>query len=49
MCRKTYLHGCCICFFGLGLMVGHCLESWLLSCLGGFGLLVLGFCVMRKK
>ena len=36
-------------FFGLGIMIGHCLESWLLSCFGGFGLLVLGLCILRRK
>jgi len=49
MYRKNYLHGCCLCCFGLGLILGHCLESWLLCWGGGFALLVLGFCVMRKK
>lgn len=49
MCRKNYLHGCCLAAFGLGLIVGHCLESWLLCCCGGTGLLIFGFCVMRKK
>ena len=49
MCRKKYLRGCCISTFGLGLLVGHCLESWLMSCIGGLILLVLGFCMMRKN
>ena len=49
MCRKNRLHGCCLFFFGLGLIVGHCLESWLLCVAGGLALLVLGLCVMRKR
>lgn len=49
MCRKSHLHGCCLLAFGLGLMVGHCLESWFFCCFGGFVLIILGFCVMRKK
>lgn len=49
MCRKNRLHGCCISFFGLGLIIGHCLESWFLCCGGGIGLILLGLCVMRQK
>ena len=49
MCRKQHLHGCCLCCFGLGLLFGHCLESWILCCCGGFFLLLLGFGILRKK
>jgi len=49
MFRKRYLQGCCILCFGLGLVVGHCVESWLLCCCGGMVLLILGFGVMRQK
>ena len=49
MCRKNHLHGCCMLAFGIGLIVGHCLESWFLCCCGGVGLIVLGFCVMRRR
>lgn len=49
MCRKNYLHGCCVLVFGLGLITGHCLESWFLCCGGGIALIVLGLCIMRKK
>lgn len=49
MCRKNRLHGCCLLFFGLGLLVGHCLESWFLCCCGGLVLIVLGICVMRQR
>jgi len=29
--------------FGLGLMIGHCLESWLICTCGGVVFLILGF------
>ena len=35
MCRKNHLHGCCCLFFGLGLIVGHCVSSWFVCCCGG--------------
>lgn len=49
MCRKSYLRGCCILFFGLGLLVGYSLESWFLCCCGGFVLVVMGLFGMRQK
>ena len=49
MCRKNHLHGCCMLAFGLGLIIGHCLESWFLCCCGGIILLILGCCVMRRR
>lgn len=49
MCRKSHLHGCCVSCLGLGLILGHCLESWLLCCFGGLVLIGLGFCVMRGR
>ncbi len=49
MCRKNHLHGCCLLAFGLGLLVGYCLESWFLCCCGGVGLIVFGLCVMKQK
>lgn len=49
MCRKSYLRGCCIAFFGFGLILGHCLESWFLCCFGGVVLIVLGFLAMGRK
>ena len=42
------MRGCCLCFFGLGLILGHCLESWLLCCGGGSAALVLGLSMMRR-
>lgn len=49
MCRKKYLHGCCALCFGLGVMVGHSLESWFLCCFGGLGIIFLGICMMRRR
>ena len=49
MCRKNHLRGWCRICFGLGLIVGPCLQSWFLCCCGGIVLLVLGCCVMRRR
>ncbi len=49
MCRKNYLRGCSILCFGLGLIIGHCLESWFLCCCGGMGLIFFGILVMRRR
>lgn len=49
MYRKNHLRGCCIVCFGLGLILGHCLESWLLCCFGGLVLMGLGVCVLKKR
>lgn len=40
--------GCLICF-GLGLMVGHSLESWFACVCGGVALSVLGLCILKKR
>lgn len=49
MCRRKQLQGfCCLCF-GLGIMVGHALESWLLCSLGGLALIVLGLLVAKQR
>ncbi len=49
MCRKSHLRGWCLVFFGLGLIFGHCFSSWFFCCFGGFVIIVLGFCVMRRN
>lgn len=49
MCRKNHLHGCCCLCFGLGLLFGHCLKSWLACCCLGLGLIALGFCVLGRR
>ena len=49
MCRKSILQGCCLICFGIGLMIGHSLESWFLCVCGGVALSVLGLCVLKKR
>ena len=49
VCRKNRLHGCCLIFFGLGLILGHCLESWFFCCCGGIGLIIFGIIVSKKR
>jgi len=49
MCRKKYMQGWCLVALGLGLILGHCLESWLLCCGGGAGVILLGFLVMQQR
>ena len=49
MCRKNKLRGCCLAVFGLGLLVGHCLESWLFCCLFGFGLIFCGLVLSKRR
>ena len=49
MCRKNQLRGFCLSCFGLGLIVGHCLESWMMSCCGGIGILLLGLYISRLR
>jgi len=49
MCRKKYMHGCCLCCLGLGLILGHSLHSWLICCCGGIGLVLFGLFVMAGK
>ena len=49
MCRKTVLHGWCLMMLGLGLMLGHSIESWLACSVGGLVLVCMGFFLMRKK
>lgn len=49
MCRQNQLLGCVLLGFGLGMLVGLCLEGgFLCSCLG-VGLIVGGFSMLRKK
>ncbi len=49
MYRKNKLRGLCLSCFGLGLMAGHCVESWLLCWLGGVGLILLGLSLCQRK
>ena len=49
MCRKKQLQGWCLLCFGLGLIFGHCLQSWLLCCLGGLALIIFGLLLARRR
>ena len=49
MYRKNYLLGCMALTFGLGLLVGHCLESALLCNGAGIVIIFLGFGTLRRK
>lgn len=43
MCRRNQMLAYLMVGFGLGLMIGHCMESWLICVCGGVAFLVLGF------
>ena len=49
MCRKNMLRGCLFFGFGLGLLVGRCLESGFLCLWGGLALVILGVCTLQKN
>jgi len=49
MCRRNELCGCSLITFGLGLLVGICLESGFISSLVGLGFIGFGFWCARKK
>jgi len=49
MCRRNVLHGCCLVCFGIGLMMGHYFQNWLLCAAGGLGLVALGFVVLKRR
>lgn len=49
MCRKKQLQGWCVVCFGLGLVVGHALESWFLCSIGGLGLILAGLILTKQR
>lgn len=49
MCRRNQLRGCCLIALGLGMLLGHCLESLLICVAIGLGALVLGFGICRQR
>lgn len=49
MYRKKYMRGCCGACLGLGMILGHCMESWLICCCGGAVLLFMGLCWMGNR
>ena len=49
MCRKNNLRGCLVLGLGVGIAVVYVLDSWVLCCMGGIVLIVLGFCMMNQR
>ena len=49
MFRKKQVQGFCLLCFGLGLMMGCCLESWFFCSLGGLALIGFGMLLAGKK
>ncbi len=49
MCRRDQLKGFCAVSFGLGLLIGRCFESGLLSLGIGIALIIAGLCIIRQK
>ena len=48
MCRQNQMYGGCLLAFGVGILIGTWLTSGFLCHFLGFGLIVLGFGVLRK-
>lgn len=49
MCRRNQTQGLCLMTLGLGLILGYCLESWAVCCMGGIGLMVLGLWTAKRR
>ncbi len=49
MCRRHQLYGWMLVAFGLGLLIGQCVENGFVSSCVGVGIVVIGLGVMRKK
>ena len=49
MCRKNQLLGGMLMAFGLGLLMGKCLEAGFMSSFFGLAIVVGGVAVMRQK
>lgn len=49
MCRKNQLCGCALIAFGLGLLIGSCLESGFFCFFIGVGIMALGFWCSGRK
>lgn len=48
MCRRKELRGCILLGFGLGLLIGQCLDSWFLCTCGGAALIILGLLWLKR-
>ena len=49
VCRRNQLRAFILLGFGLGIMVGYYLDSWLLCGCGGGGLIILAFCMLNNR
>jgi len=49
MCRRNQLLGFCAGALGLGLLLGHCFESGVLSICIGVGLFFIGLSLLKQK
>ena len=49
MCRQSQVLGFCLLAFGLGILIGACLESGFWCFTLGIGAIVFGFVHMQKK
>ncbi len=49
MCRQNQLRGFAIMAFGLGLLIGCCIESGFWCCMLGIAAIILGFGLLQKK
>ena len=49
MCRKNQLRGFVLLGFGIGLVVGHCLDSWLLCSCGGAALIMIALYILKTR
>lgn len=49
MCRRKQLQGCCCICFGLGLITGHGMGSWLVCSMVGTGLVLLGVVLAGRR
>ena len=49
MCRRNQVLAYVMLGFGTGLMIGHCLESWVICTCGSMVFLVLGFGGVFRK
>ena len=49
MCRRQHLLGAIMLGFGLGLLLGNCVESAVACACGGIVFVIFGFGGMRRK
>ncbi len=49
MCRRQLVFGWILLALGIGLLLGNLLRSRVIQCCLGIGLIVAGFCLLRKK